>query len=83
MGLYAAMRVVGAVFYRDVNPALVIWSEHGAFVWRCWTAGYVGGMVAFVTWVVAGKAPERVSAVLARALPISIALIAAQGVLVP
>ena len=37
------------------DPALVIYSEHAAYFWRAWTAAYLGAMVGFAAWLVAGR----------------------------
>lgn len=81
--LYAIMRVFQALVFPEPDPALIIWSEHAGFFWRSWTVGYVGGMVAFVTWLVSARHALRVARVLTAAVPASAALLAAQGVLVP
>lgn len=81
--LYAVLRVVQALLLREPDPALVIWSEHAGFFWRAWTVAYLGGMAAFLTWLASARHAERVAWLLARALPASAALLAAQAILVP
>ncbi|MDB5214990.1 MAG: hypothetical protein JWO86_2917 [Myxococcaceae bacterium] len=83
MGLYAIVRVAQALIFTEPDPALVIWSEHAGFFWRTWTVGYVGGMAAIVTWMLAARDAPRVAAFLVRALPIATAVLAAQAVLIP
>ena len=81
--LYAIVRVAQALIFTVPDPALVMGSEHAGFFWRTWTVAYVGGMVALLTWLFAGRDTPRVAAVLLRALPIAAALLAAQAILVP
>jgi hypothetical protein len=83
MALYAIVRVAQALIFDEPDPALVIWSEHAGFFWRTWTVGYMGGMAALLTWMLAGRDAPRVAALLVRALPIAAAALAAQAILVP
>ena len=83
MAVYAIVRVGQSLVFDEPDPALVIWSEHAGFFWRTWTAFYVGGMAALITWVLAARHAPRVASFLARALPIAAALLAAQALLVP
>ena len=83
IALYAALRVVQALLFKEPDPALVIWSEHAGFFWRALTVGYVGGMAGIVAWLASARHAARVAAVLAKAVPIAAALLAAQGLLVP
>jgi hypothetical protein len=81
--LYAIMRVFQALVFPEPDPALIIWSEHAGFFWRSWTVVYVGGMAAFVTWLLSARHALRIAGVLAAAVPTSAALLAVQGILVP
>lgn len=81
--LYAFTRVLQARFMKEPDPALVIWSEHAGFFWRGWTVAYVAGMVAFATWMLAKRDPDKVARWLATGVVVSAIAIAAQGVLVP
>ena len=83
MGLYAIVRVAQSLIFDEPDPALVIWSEHAGFFWRTWTAIYVGGMAAFITWLLAARDAPRVASFLERALPVAAAMLAAQALLVP
>lgn len=83
MALYAIVRVAQALIFDEPDPALVIWSEHAGFFWRTLTVGYMGGMAALLTWMLAGRDAPRVAAFLVRALPIAAAAVAAQAILVP
>jgi hypothetical protein len=83
MGLYAIVRVAQALIFAEPDPALVIWSEHAGFFWRTWTVGYMGGMAALLTWMLAGRDAPRVAALLVRALPIAAGALAVQAILVP
>jgi len=81
--LYAALRVVQSLVFEEPDPAMVIWSEHSGFFWRMWIVLYVGGMSALITWIASARHAQRVASFLARALPASAALLAAQALLVP
>ena len=81
--LYALLRVAQSLIFPEPDPALVIWSEHAGFFWRTWIVLYLGGMAAWLTWLASARHGERVASVLARALPASAALLAAQALLVP
>jgi hypothetical protein len=81
--LYALLRGAQALLFKEPNPALVIWSEHAGFFWRALTVGYVGGMVALLTWLASARSAPRVAEVLARAVPVAASLLAAQAILVP
>jgi hypothetical protein len=83
MSLYAIVRIAQSLIFQQPDPALVIWSEHAGFFWRTWTSIYVGGMAAFITWLLAARDAPRVASFLARALPIAAAMLAAQAILVP
>jgi hypothetical protein len=81
--LYCTLRLLQAVVMPEPDPALVMWSEHSGFFWRSWTSAYAGGMIALVTWLFAGRAPERTARFVARTVfPIAAAL-ALQAALVP
>ena len=80
---YACIRAGQALFTNEPDPALVFYSEHAGYFWRALTAGYIGGSAAFVTWLLAGRDPERVAKALVRIVPIAAAIGAAQGLLVP
>lgn len=82
-GLYAVLRLVQRLLIDEPDPALIIWSEHAGYFWRAWTAAYAGGMIAFITYVAAGKNAPRTATVLAKALPIVALVAAAQSLLVP
>jgi hypothetical protein len=44
---YATLRVVERAFYAEPNPALLIWSDRSAFLWRAQVSLYAGGLGAF------------------------------------
>jgi len=81
--LYALLRIGQSLLFAEADPAKILWSEHAGYFWRAWTAAYVGGMLGFVAWIVAGSRPERVATFLGRALPFAALLLALQGLLVP
>ena len=55
---YAALRVVERAFFPDPNPALLIWSDRSAFLWRAQESLYAGGLAAFGGYVLAGRRPR-------------------------
>jgi hypothetical protein len=83
VSLYALLRGVQFLLFREPNPATVIWSAHAGYFWRALIVSYAGGMGALVTWLVAGRAPEKVARALVHAVVVAAALILAQGVLLP
>jgi hypothetical protein len=50
---YAVVRGIQFFAYPDADPAALVWSAHAGFFWRVWTASYAGGIVVFVTFVLA------------------------------
>jgi hypothetical protein len=83
VSLYALLRGVQFLLFREPNPATVIWSAHAGYFWRALIVSYAGGMAAIMAWLAAGRAPERVARVLAHAVVVAGALILLQGVLLP
>ena len=83
VALYALLRGVQLLLFREPNPATVIWSAHAGYFWRALIVSYAGGMASFVAWLAAGRAPERVARALVHALAAAAALILLQGVLLP
>lgn len=85
--LYGVLRVIQKLLFPEADPALVIWSEHAGFFWRAWTVSYVGGMIAFVVWLLASRSDanaERAARALERfLLPFAVLAITLQGLLVP
>ena len=81
--LYAIIRLAQALIFPEPDPALIIWSEHAGFFWRVWTVFYLGGMSAFITWLLSARHAAAIASFLGWALPASALLLAAQGVLVP
>jgi len=83
VSLYALLRGIQLILFREPNPATVIWSAHAGYFWRALIVSYLGGMVSILTWLAAGRAPERVARALAHAVVVAAALILAQGMLLP
>ncbi len=83
MTAYAALRVFQALKGGEADPARVIFSEHAGYFWRSWTAGYVGGMVALLVWLLAARSPERAARILRTGLTIATLALLAQGVFIP
>jgi hypothetical protein len=44
---YAALRAVERLVFPEPNPAMVIWTDRSAFVWRVALALYAGGLAWF------------------------------------
>lgn len=51
---YASLRGVERAFYSEPNPALLIWSDRSAFLWRAQVSLYAGGLGAFGGYALAG-----------------------------
>ena len=51
---YALLRGVERAFYSEPNPALLIWSDRSALLWRAQVALYAGGLGAFGGYALAG-----------------------------
>lgn len=51
---YAILRGVERAFYTEPNPALLIWSDRSAFLWRTQESLYAGGLGAFGGYALAG-----------------------------
>ncbi len=52
---YAAQRVVERAFFPEPNPAVLIWSDRSAFVWRALFSIYFGGLGTFGAYLLAGR----------------------------
>jgi hypothetical protein len=81
--LYALLRGVQMVLFREPNPATIIWSAHAGYFWRALIVSYAGGMASLLTWMAAGRSPERVARVLVRGVTIAAVLIFVQGIFLP
>lgn len=51
---YAILRGVERAFYSEPNPALLIWSDRSAFLWRAQVSLYAGGLGAFGGYALSG-----------------------------
>ena len=80
---YAALRVIQRLGGPEPDPALVFYSEHAGYVWRSWTAGYLGGAIALVAWVFASRSPGRTVRGLGVGLTIATIALVAQAILLP
>lgn len=81
--LYPVLRVIQFAKGPEPDPALIIWSEHAGYFWRSWTAGYVGGMVAFGTYVVSGRHALATARFLSGALIVATIVVTLQSLFVP
>lgn len=80
---YAAVRAISLALFPEPNPAVIIWSERSAFVWRAAIAAYIGGMGAFGGYALAARSPEAASLWLTRGAVAAAAVIALQAALLP
>jgi hypothetical protein len=83
VGLYAVLRGVQAILFKEPNPATVIWSAHAGYLWRVWTVCYGGVMAGFLVFAASKQNADRVGRALVVALYVASGLILAQGLLVP
>jgi hypothetical protein len=83
VGAYAIVRAIQKVVYPDPNPAALVWSVHAGFFWRVWTVAYLGGVAAFVTFVVARGRTRAAARALAPAIAIAAGLLALQSAFLP
>jgi hypothetical protein len=81
--LYALLRGLQLLLFREPNPATVIWSLHAGYFWRALIAAYAGGMAAMLGWLAAGLSPAKLARALATAVLVAGALITLQGLLLP
>jgi hypothetical protein len=51
---YAILRGVERAFFTEPNPALLIWTDRSAFLWRVQVSLYAGGLGAFGGYALAG-----------------------------
>jgi hypothetical protein len=82
-GLYALVRGIQFLAFREPNPATVIWSAHAGYFWRIWIVAYAGGMASILAWSFAGRDAARVARVLVGAVGVATGLILLQGILLP
>ena len=61
----------------------LVWSAHAGFFWRVWTVAYLGGIAAFITFVVARGRTAAAARALAPAIAIAAALLALQSAFLP
>jgi len=81
--LYALLRIVQALLMKEPDPALVIYSEHAGFFWRAWISVYAGGMIGFAAYIGASRDAARTLRWIARSFALVVAVVVAQGWLVP
>jgi hypothetical protein len=83
VAFYALLRGLQMLLFKEPNPATVIWSAHAGYFWRALIVTYAGGMASILTWLAAGRAPERVARALVPAVVVAGVLILLQGALLP
>ncbi len=52
---YAILRGVERAFFTEPNPALLIWTDRSAFLWRAQESLYAGGLGAFGGYAIAAR----------------------------
>jgi hypothetical protein len=83
VGAYAIVRAIQHAVYPEPNPAALVWSAHAGFFWRAWTVSYLGGVGAFVAFVVSRGRAEASARALAPAIAIATGLLVVQSVFLP
>jgi hypothetical protein len=83
VGAYAVVRAIQSVVSPDPQPVALAWSAHAGFFWRIWTVAYLGGIAAFVAFVVARGRPGAAARALAPAIAVAAALLVLQSALLP
>ncbi len=83
VALYAILRLIQALLYKEPNPAAVIWSVHTGYFWRAWTVCYAGAMVGFAMFAAAKRHEGAVCRALLWGLSVAAGLIVVQGLFVP
>ena len=83
MIVYALLRLQGAIWGHEPNPATLLFSLHAAYFWRAWTSAYAGAMVAIIVSFVARGREERAVRILSAWLVPSALVIFLQAILVP
>lgn len=56
---YASLRGVERAFFTEPNPALLIWTDRSAFLWRVQESLYAGGLGAFGGYALAARVRAR------------------------
>jgi hypothetical protein len=83
VGAYASSRTFQSFVSPDPNPAMLVWSAHAGYFWRALTAGYAGGITAFVVFLVARHRPEPMARALAPGVVVAAAILVLQAAFVP
>jgi hypothetical protein len=83
VGGYAIFRGIQFLAYPGPDPAMVAWSAHAGFFWRCWTCVYAGGIASFVAYLGTRARFDLSVRALAPAIAFVAALLAAQVTLLP
>jgi hypothetical protein len=81
--VYSLTRAVQSWFVAEPDPATVMWSAHAGFFWRALTAGYAGGMAAFVIFIAIRGREHAAARALAPAIAVAAAVLTLQGLLLP
>jgi hypothetical protein len=82
-GAYPAIRLLEALLFPQANPVTIVWASTSTFAWRVILAAHAGALGAFGGYALAARSPATCARWLARAVPLAVALLAAQTVLRP
>jgi hypothetical protein len=80
---YAVERAVERAFFPEPNPAMLIWTDRSAFVWRSAIALYLGGAGVFGGVAFAARSPRAGGRLLLGSLVVAALAIVTQAVLAP
>ena len=80
---YALVRVLERALFAEPNPAMLIWSDQSAFVWRGVIALYLGGSGVFAGYALATRSPRFAARGLLAMTMAAVAAIVVQGALWP
>jgi hypothetical protein len=83
VGAYVVVRGIQFFVYPDPDPAMLVWSAHAGFFWRCWTCAYAGGIAAFVAYLGSRARFDLSVRALGPAIAVVALLLAAQVTFLP
>jgi hypothetical protein len=81
--LYALVRGVQLILFREANPATIIWSAHAGYFWRIWIVLYASGVVGFLVFRFSEEHSENLAKWLKNGVIVAAVAILVQGVLLP
>lgn len=81
--LYAFVRGIQKILFREANPATVIWSAHAGYFWRIWIVLYASGVVGILVFRFASNHAENLAKWLKTGVIVATVAIFVQGILIP